>query len=49
MDDVDRLINLLQAIADSVDKMSDEEVRAELEEEGDSTFCHSALHLPTNG
>lgn len=35
MDDIDRLLNLLEAVADSVDNMSDEEVQAELEEEDD--------------
>lgn len=33
-DDIDLLLNLLEVIAESVDQMTDEEVLAELEEEG---------------
>jgi hypothetical protein len=35
VDDIDLLLNLLAAVADSVDNMSDEEVQAELIEEDD--------------
>ena len=36
-DDIDLLLNLLEVLAESVDQMSDEEVQAELEEEGGET------------
>ena len=42
-DDIDRLLNLLEAIAETVDQMTDEEVQAELAEaRGPKPPCHAS-------